>query len=64
MPYTNVHRMARISPTKARPVVDLIRGRTADEALSVLTLSKRRATVFISSTIYWLNTWLGSRSHI
>lgn len=51
MPYSNVHRAARISPTKARPVVDLIRGRTADEALSVLTLSKRRAAVFIKAAL-------------
>lgn len=46
MPYTNLHRMARISPRKARLVADLIKGRPVEDALNQLTLSKKRAAVF------------------
>lgn len=41
------HRFARIAPQKARYVVDQVRGRHVDEALSILQFSKRRAAVFI-----------------
>ncbi len=51
MPYTNVHRTARISPTKARPVMDLIRKRRVDEALTILSMSKRRAAVMILDSL-------------
>ena len=51
MAYTNVHRGARISPTKARLVVDLIRGKQVDEALTTLTLSKKRAAVLVRSAL-------------
>jgi len=47
MPYTNIHRGARISPTKARPVMDLIRGKDVADALTILQMSKHRAAVFI-----------------
>ena len=47
MPYTNTHRMARISPKKARLVVDLVRGMPVDRALTTLEMSKKRAAVFI-----------------
>ena len=46
MPYTNLHRMARISPRKARLVADLIKGRSVQDALTQLELSKKRAAVF------------------
>jgi len=39
--------MARISPTKVRPVIDLIRGKRAYEAESILELSTKRAAVMI-----------------
>lgn len=51
MPHSNVHRGARISPTKARPVADLIRGRPAAEALAILELSKKRAAVLIRKAL-------------
>ncbi|MEX0655894.1 MAG: 50S ribosomal protein L22 [Phycisphaeraceae bacterium] len=51
MPYTNVHRAARISPTKVRPLVDLIRGKTVDDAITQLKMSKRRAAVFIKTAL-------------
>ena len=51
MPYTNVHRRARISPTKARLVADMIRGKKVEEAMSALTLSKKRAAVLIQTAL-------------
>ncbi|MAE66153.1 MAG: 50S ribosomal protein L22 [Phycisphaeraceae bacterium] len=47
MAFKSIHRGARISPTKARLVADMIRGLPADEALAVLQVSKRRAAVLI-----------------
>ena len=51
MAYTSKYRMARISPTKARPVMDLIRGKRIDEASTILTMSKRRAAVMIKGVL-------------
>ncbi|MEX0887120.1 MAG: 50S ribosomal protein L22 [Phycisphaeraceae bacterium] len=51
MPYTNVHRGARISPSKARPVINLIRGKRFDEAMTQLELSKHRAAVMIRNAL-------------
>ena len=46
-PYVNVHRMARISPTKVRPVVDQIRGKKVGDAMAVLELSSRRGAALV-----------------
>ena len=51
MPYTNVHRGARISPTKVRPVADLIRGKTYEQAITLLEFSKKRAAVYLRSAL-------------
>ncbi|MDX1681865.1 MAG: 50S ribosomal protein L22 [Phycisphaeraceae bacterium] len=51
MPYHNIHRGARISPTKVRPVIDLIRGKRVEEALAILQTSKRRAAVFVGRSL-------------
>lgn len=51
MPYTNTHRMARISPQKARLVVDMIRGKQYQEALTALELSKLRAAVLVKNAL-------------
>jgi large subunit ribosomal protein L22 len=51
MPYTNVHRGARISPTKARPVAQMISGKTVFDAMNVLTLSKKRAAVMLKNCL-------------
>ncbi len=51
MPYTNVHRGARISPQKARLVVDLIRGKSVEAALIELEVSKKRAAVFVRNAL-------------
>ena len=51
MAYTNTHRGARISPRKARLVVDLIRGKDVDEAIAILMTSKQRAAVFVHNAL-------------
>ena len=51
MPYTNVHRMARISPQKARLVADLIRGKSYADAMTTLDLSKLRAAVLLKNAL-------------
>ncbi len=49
--YRASHRYARISATKARPVIDLVRGRPVDEALEVLQFEPRRAAPMIRKVI-------------
>ena len=51
MPYTAKHRYCRMSARKARLVLDLVRGRDVDDALSMLQFSKKRAGVFVSKVI-------------
>ncbi len=51
MAYTNVHRAARISPGKARLVANLIRGKSVEEAMTALQLSKKRAAVYIRAAL-------------
>ena len=45
------HRYARISPRKARLIVDMIRGRGVQDALNVLKFSPHRAAVMISRVL-------------
>ena len=40
MAYTAIHRYARISARKVRPLADLIRGKRVDEALDILRTSR------------------------
>ena len=42
MAYEAVHRFARISARKVRPLADLIRGKHADEALDLLRYQPQR----------------------
>ncbi len=51
MAYSNIHWAAKISPTKAGPVVDMIRGQKVDHALSILQMSKKRAAVFVRQAL-------------
>jgi large subunit ribosomal protein L22 len=48
---TATHRYARIAPRKARLVMDMIRGRKVDDAMSVLQFNKKRASVMIAKVI-------------
>jgi large subunit ribosomal protein L22 len=51
MSYPAKHRYARIAPRKARLMMDLIRGRDVDDAISMLRFSKRRASGMIEKII-------------
>ena len=42
MAYSAVHRFARVSARKVRPMADLIRGKHADEALNILKYQPQR----------------------
>ena len=45
------HRFARIAPRKARLIMDLVRGRDVDDAISLLKFHKQRAGVFVEKII-------------
>ena len=51
MAWKAVHRYARISARKVRLVTDLIRGRDADEALSLLRFTPNRAAVLVRKVL-------------
>jgi large subunit ribosomal protein L22 len=51
MPYEAKHRFARIAPRKARLIMDLIRGRDVDDAISMLHFSKQRASGMVEKVI-------------
>ncbi len=45
MEFRASHRFAPISARKARPVVDMVRGRPVNQALEMLTVTNKRASV-------------------
>src|SRR5262245_52798924 len=49
--FTASHRMARISPYKARPVMNLVRGKNVREAIRLLEFEPRRAASMIKKVI-------------
>jgi large subunit ribosomal protein L22 len=51
MPYQASHKFARIAPRKARLLMDLIRGRDVDDAISMLRFSKQRASDMIEKVV-------------
>jgi large subunit ribosomal protein L22 len=51
MPFEAKHRFARIAPRKARLVMNLIRGRNVDDAISMLKFSKQRSSGMIEKVI-------------
>jgi large subunit ribosomal protein L22 len=51
MSFLAKHRFARIAPRKARRLMDLIRGRDVDDALSMLRFSKQRASDLIEKVV-------------
>src|SRR3954451_15755043 len=51
MPYQAKHRFARIAPRKARLIMDLIRGRDVDDAISMLKFAKQRASGMVEKVI-------------
>ena len=51
MAYTAKHRFARISPSKARLMADMVRGRQADEALDILRYQPQRGARMLEKVI-------------
>jgi large subunit ribosomal protein L22 len=51
MAFKATHRYARISPRKARLLMDLVRGRDVDDALTLLRFAKQRASGMIEKVI-------------
>ncbi len=51
MPFQATHRFARISPRKARLLMDLIRGRDVDDAINLLKFSKQRVSGMIEKVV-------------
>jgi large subunit ribosomal protein L22 len=51
MAYRSTHYGARISPKKVCLIADVIRGKKADEALTILRFSKQRGAVFFRQVL-------------
>jgi large subunit ribosomal protein L22 len=51
MAYQAVHRYARISASKVRPLAKLIRGRRADEALAILQYQPHRGARMLEKVL-------------
>ena len=51
MPFHAIHRFARISPTKVRPLADLVRGKFVDEALDILRYQPQRGARMLEKVI-------------
>ena len=51
MPFEAKHRFARISPRKARLLMNLIRGREVDDAITLLKFQKQRASGMIEKVV-------------
>lgn len=51
MGYTAIHRHARISARKVRPLADLIRGKRADEALEILRFQPHRGARLLEKVL-------------
>jgi large subunit ribosomal protein L22 len=51
MAFKASHRFARISPRKARLLMDLVRGRDVDDAITMLRFAKQHASGMIEKVI-------------
>src|SRR5215207_9634753 len=51
MAFQAKHRFARIGPRKARLIMDLVRGRDVDDAITMLRFAKQRASGMIEKVI-------------
>ena len=51
MAFESKHRFARIAPRKARLLMDMVRGRDVDDAITLLRFSKQRASGMIEKVI-------------
>jgi large subunit ribosomal protein L22 len=48
---TAIGKYMRVSPRKARPVADLVRGKNVEEAMNILKFSPKKASKMIASVI-------------
>ena len=51
MAFKAKHTFARISPRKARLLMDLIRGRNVDDAIALLRFNKKRASGMVEKVV-------------
>jgi large subunit ribosomal protein L22 len=51
MSYQAIHRFARISARKVRPLADMVRGKRADEALNILRYQPQRGARLLEKVI-------------
>ena len=51
MAYQAIHRHARISASKVRPLASLIRGKRADEALAILKYQPQRGARMLEKVL-------------
>ena len=51
MAYQAIHRFARISARKVRPLADLIRGKQADQALNILRYQPQRGARLLEKVL-------------
>ena len=51
MAYRAIHRHARISATKVRPLADLVRGKRVDDALAILKVQPHRGARMLEKVI-------------
>jgi large subunit ribosomal protein L22 len=51
MPFQASHRFARIAPRKARLLMNLIRGRDVDDAITLLRFAKQRSSGMIEKVV-------------
>ncbi|OHB84047.1 MAG: 50S ribosomal protein L22 [Planctomycetes bacterium RIFCSPHIGHO2_02_FULL_38_41] len=51
MEFKSIYKYARISPRKARYVIDLVRGKSVNDALRILRLTHKRASYMIDKVI-------------
>ena len=49
--FTAIHRYARIAPRKARPVLDMIRGKPVTDAENILRLTPKLSAVLIRKVL-------------
>ena len=52
MAYEAVHRFAKISARKVRPLADLVRGKLADEALEILRYQPHRGARLLEKVLH------------
>jgi large subunit ribosomal protein L22 len=60
MPYTAIHKYARISPRKVRHLANLVRGKFADDALDILRFQPHRGARMLEKVI---KSALGNAEH-